>query len=194
MISIIVGGGPSLEKINLDLIKPHYCIGCNAAFFLGDWIDAMIFGDCRFNTWYGEDLKRFKGQKHTLCPHLEHDPTFIYWKKLQNKCFTLQHGRIGWHTNKGPNTGSAAINLACQLGFRKIVLVGFDGQVKNDKHNWHNYYKGYHTPSPTIYNRFHKHFRCVAEELDGTEFEVINCTPGTKLDMFRKEKLEEVLK
>ena len=41
----ILGGGPSLNEANLDLIHDRRVIGVNNAYQLGSWVDVCWFGD-----------------------------------------------------------------------------------------------------------------------------------------------------
>ena len=41
----IVGGGPSINGTNLDLIKKYKVIGINNAYKMGGWVDICWFGD-----------------------------------------------------------------------------------------------------------------------------------------------------
>jgi len=44
-IAFILGGGPSLNDVDFDLIKNRRIIGVNNAYQLGDWVDVCWFGD-----------------------------------------------------------------------------------------------------------------------------------------------------
>ena len=41
----VLGGGPSLNGTNLDLIRDERVIGANNAYQLGSWVDVCWFGD-----------------------------------------------------------------------------------------------------------------------------------------------------
>jgi hypothetical protein len=194
---VVVGGGPSISKTNLDLIKDKYVLGVNFAFTLGNWVDSLIFGDCRlYESWGYKDLiDSFPGQKYTLCEKLKDDPRFIVYKKCDKHFFCQEKNKLGWRFSFGPNTGSSAINLAVRLALesniKKVVLVGFDGQAKKGQHNFHSYHK--HTPNKTVYYKFQKHFKGLAEDLKEVNIEVLNATPGTVIDSFPKVKLEDIV-
>ena len=57
----ILGGGPSLTRMNLDLIKGKHIIGVNNAYRLGDWVDICWYGDCRWFDWHQHHLRYFPG-------------------------------------------------------------------------------------------------------------------------------------
>ena len=194
----IIGGGPSLSQTNLELVKNKAVLGVNAAFRLGSWVDSMIFGDCRFyegKEWiYKPYLDEYLGRKYTLCTNLKNDPRFIYYEKCEKHFLCLKKGKLTYITGKGKNSGCAAINLGVQLGYGRIVLLGFDGKAtKKGKHNWHNWHT--HIPQPDIYDKFYTSFKGLAEELKEKkpDVEVINASPNTKLDIFPKVKLEKLL-
>jgi hypothetical protein len=43
--AFILGGGPSLSKVDFSLIEHRRVIGVNNAYQLGDWVDICWFGD-----------------------------------------------------------------------------------------------------------------------------------------------------
>ena len=57
----ILGGGPSLSKVDLGLIHGRRIIGVNQAFRLGNFIDILYFGDGQFYKDNLKDIKKFGG-------------------------------------------------------------------------------------------------------------------------------------
>ncbi len=43
--AFILGGGPSLNEVNFDLIKNERVIGVNNTYRLGAWVDVCYSGD-----------------------------------------------------------------------------------------------------------------------------------------------------
>lgn len=90
----------------------------------------------------------------------------------------------------GGNSGYQAIHLAAHAGATRILLLGFDLQGGH----WH----GDH-PSPLSnnghrqYAKWMARFADLAAVLDQRGVDVLNCTPGSKLDAFRRVELNEAL-
>lgn len=195
----VLGGGPSLNETDLDKIKSYPVIGTNAAVFLGDWVDCIFFGDERFYNWYPDALENFPNRVITCAVQHKDNPNFEYLEKVpapeQTKKadpIVWNKKKIAWFTNKGGNAGASAIALACKLGAKQIILLGFDFKTKEGRHNYHNYHN--HTPDKNIYqNKFSIHFNRLAEETERLGIKVVNATPDSALDVFPKDTLENVL-
>ncbi len=197
----IIGGGPSVLSTNLDLIKSKRVIGCNDAYSFGNWVDICYFGDWYWfiKHWRKEvtredgsthpGLKAFTGlrisnNKQITYPHL---PGIKILRRFGDGLITIP-GAIAWNGN----TGASAINLAVNLGAKRIVLIGFDMAFKDGKSNWHEPLKK--EPDPDCYEkRFMPNMNSMIKPLKQLNIEVLNATPGSKLDIFPMVKLEDVV-
>ena len=150
----IIGGGYSvstydyMSKINSEKKKDPSIkvLGINMAYTLKptkrtQLCDAVIIGDNKFYKDQRLGLREFKGLKF-MCGNMlmggNHQPIPVDGGYLRlrktNQSFTMQKGRIGWDGS----TGIAALNLCCQLGASRIVLVGYDMNIQNPQQtNWH---------------------------------------------------------
>lgn len=195
----VLGGGPSLKDMDLEKIKSYPVIGTNASVFLGDWVDIVFFGDERFYSWHPEALENFSNRVITCAVQLKNHQKFEYLEKVPASEQTKKADpivwnkkKIAWFTNKGGNAGSSAVALACKMGAKQIILLGFDFKTKEGRHNYHDYHN--HTPDKNIYqNEFLTHFKRLAEETERLGIQVINATPDSALDVFPKKTLEEVV-
>ena len=196
---IVLGGGPSLGEMDLEPIKSYPVIGTNAAVFLGDWVDIIFWGDDRFYRWYPNALENFPNRVIHCATQYKDHPKFEYLEKVpapeQTKKIdpiVWNKNKIAWFTNRGGNAGASAIALSLKLGAKQIILLGFDFKTKNGKHNYHSYHN--HTPDKSIYqNKFLIHFERLAEETERLGIQVINATPDSALDVFPKNKLENLI-
>ncbi len=93
----------------------------------------------------------------------------------------------------GSNSGFQALNLAYLIGYRRLLLLGYDMRVAEGK----KHFFGDH-PQPlnrnSSYTNFAKRFEPVAKQQEALEFEVINCSPGSALNCFTKMDIKEALK
>ena len=90
------------------------------------------------------------------------------------------------------DTGHQAIALAYNIGFKKIVLIGFDMNPQTKQTHWHNEHK---TPTNT---HMYEHtmipgLERMAKELANTDVRVYNINRESNLKCFEFADLEEFL-
>lgn len=136
----IIGGGPSLLKYIPDkkVLVDKNIITTNNAYSLFPNALVAHFAD---KSWWGWNKEKF-------LPTFKNDITTCAHRKSEDydkKRITIflngdKKGGISTDKNKlnGNNTGHQAINLAVHLGFKKIILVGFDMDPKARQSHWHN--------------------------------------------------------
>lgn len=199
--SFILGGGPSLNNVNLDLIRKRRIIAVNNAFGdpvkdeegntiaykPRDWIDIVFFGDERWYRWHRKSLKEFYGLIVTSRSNL-HKTDKKVLATCRGKAMGLEKRRrfIAWNKS----SGAAAINLAFHLGSKRIVLLGFDMRRVDDCANWH---KDHPSPDKNPYERFLTAFPLIKRDAEKAGLEIINCTPDSALTIFPIMTLEEYL-
>lgn len=184
----IIGGGASLSGFNFKQLRDKNVIGCNDAFRLGaDIVKLVLFGDASWfhkNKWH---LESFPGNVVTCCPSLMH--LRLPWLKrlLRERDGFYTGSTIGWNYS----TGAAAINLAINLGAKRVFLLGFDlGRINGQTH----YHKLRNTQDSSFI-RFGRGFNTLAEALkiSAPEVEVINVTDGSSsLKCFPSKTFMEV--
>lgn len=189
---VIIGGGPSLQAMPWDALRQTLLtsgartIACNDAYLL-NWPDMVVFGDWE---WYKIHRnvyawQAFQGLKVGCCFEALGEPGLFALERRDLKWQT-QPGRIGWFGN----TGVSAINLAVNLGAKKVVLLGFD--MKHDKagnSNWYDKLKD-KTIHPASYNRF----KLLADRLpQSIGVDVFNANPDSAWDRFPRMTWQEAL-
>lgn len=177
----ILGGGPSLSNIDIEKLRGRRVIAVNNAYQLGDFIDVLFYGDCR---WYGlhkKQLLDFAGLKVTVCPQHINQPGIKVVKRRNNIVgLSRDNYLLAWNLS----SGACAINLAVHFGVRKIVLLGFDMHKVDGKKNWHEDHPGSNNPKHDPYGRFLKRFPAIANALTRFNVECVNATPGSALECF----------
>jgi hypothetical protein len=186
----IVGGGPSLCGVNLTPLKGKCVIGCNDAYVLGEkLVPICYFGDYAWWMIHRERLKLYEGILVSCSLKYIEDPSVHMLERVNGK--TLEKfPKVGWFCN----TGASAINLAVNLGAKKIVLLGFDMKLGNSgQSNWHINEKD--RPKAMRYQVFMENIANLADSLwrDYPEVEVINANMDSALNLFRKVRLETIL-
>jgi len=196
---VILGGGPSLKRVNLGLLrstfseKERIIIGLNDAYLLDSIVDldVVFWGD---NVWL-EHHRKFLNAAGPAFAKITCQSTQplavdnVLW--VQRRPDGLwKKGRIGWNWS----TGAAAINLALLMGSKEIVLLGFDMKDEEGMNNWHpNLINP--PPNKKLRELQFSGFATVAKELPEKfpEARVYNATEGTSLKCFNLVRLEDVL-
>lgn len=191
----VLGGGPSLKKVNWDEIdvKGKRFIGVNNSY--GDpvydsknkllhyeprrWVQVLWFGDSRWHDWHRDWAMSFPGIRVHCVDRLEGKKG--YHRLLRGrKMYGIDEtpGRVAWNRN----SGASAINLAWHLGAKRVVLYGFDMHdgEKGEGH-WHN---DHQVKQPNPYYRFLKCFPFIAKDAEVLGMEIVNATPGSAIDVF----------
>lgn len=140
----VIGGGPSLEGFNFDLLKGRRTIGCNHAFRLGaDICQICFFGDSGFFYGNAELLEKFEGHVVTSQGGIPRDLPWIHYFRRTNHGIPTASNHLAWNSN----SGAAAAHLAILLGAKIVYMLGIDclhAQPKpQKKNNWHE-----HGPEP----------------------------------------------
>ena len=176
----------------LSLLHNEHIIGVNMAYQLGDWVDICFFGDYGFFKKQKKGLSQFTGMTATCAKGVD-----VSWVKYLHKNrrkdygITYAPGQISWNRN----SGASAINLAVHLGVKQIILLGFDMRLDEGKNqHWH---KCYTTNIKTVGHSLQAHlkgFPAIAEDLKKENIEVLNASPHSKIQEFKKLTIRECLK
>lgn len=89
------------------------------------------------------------------------------------------------------NSGQCAIELAYRLGFRRILLLGYDCSLKNGIH-WHGPHTATPNPTSQSIDKWHSEFARTRQHLPA-EVDIINCSRSTELTCFPRYSLTEEL-
>ena len=185
-------------------------IGVNLSAFLGSWINIAFFGDTDTYNAYRAWFEPMTIPKVTCAGKFAtdkyHDIRFLY--QNHDGAMVVEKNEVGW---MGRNSGFAAISLAYNLGAKRILLLGFD--MKNSDNGDIHYHTGYPDKSktPTItelkmgiphprekrktapYDKHMVGFDIIAKEADEVGIEIINLSPDSKIDCFKKMSVHQYL-
>lgn len=90
----------------------------------------------------------------------------------------------------GGNSGYQAINLAYLWGAKRIILLGFDCKLVDGKTHWF----GQHPQGLNQNQGFAtwiNNFQQLAKDLEVEGIEVLNCSPDSALECFKKSSITE---
>lgn len=183
----VIGGGKSLTPAQVNACRGRVrVIAINDAYRLAPWADVLWFCDRKWFDWHRAGVMAFTGQVATL-------ENYDLRAVLPRLWCLHNVGQTGlyaerWGVMTGGNSGYQAINLAVHLGVRRILLLGFDMKP--------GHWFGDHprpTPPHVYAGTMLPKFPTLVEPLKKRGVEVINCTPGSALDVFPKANLASCL-
>lgn len=201
-----MGGGPSLNNIDFNLIKHRRIIGINNAYgdpvldgngfakkdsegrFIytpRDWVDACWFCDGRWYSWHYRSLKEFSGIIAHCVPRCFRNGTH-YFVRGKPRGLESREGCVAWNGN----AGMSAVNFAYHLGVKRVILLGFDMRRVDDRPNWHN---DHPSLQKNPYFRFLRSVDHVHRDAILFGLDVVNCTPGSAITQWPIMSLERYL-
>ena len=198
----IVGGGPSLMGFDWKNLDGKFVIGINRAYEVLPNAQIIYFTDNDYWQRHANEMKKHSGM---LCRgRIARRPDITDERVTE---FQLQAHPSGWSDQygelfHGSNSTFACIQLAYQLGFNKIYLLGIDmkhqgAYVRNKKNNlgvthWHSGHR--RTDPANAYKMFMAHYAKMVPEAKkrGVEIVNVNTPEGTALKHFPIKSYEEV--
>lgn len=208
----IIGNGPSLNKMDLTLLKDYYTFGLNKIFLLFDKIDLNLSYHVAVNPYV---IKQSKTEIESLtCPSFL---SYMAAKKLitpkphihflatgpSNPSFKEDSTNI---LSEGWTVTFVALQLAFYLGFRRVFLIGVDHNFKvsgrpneaqelskNDVNHFDpNYFKGHEWQLPDLQgSEISYHLAQFYFERAGRA--IYDATVDGKLNVFQKISFKEAL-
>ena len=188
-----LGGGPSLTQHQVNALRGRTrAIAINDAWRLAPWAEVLYACDGRW--WRKHDgLPDFPGLKVTLSNSADEVAPWPDIMVLENTgAEGLETSPHGLRT--GRNGGYQAINLAVHFGARRVLLLGYDMKSAPDgRTHWFGDHADWPTRPGIFGDVFLPHFEGLAHALDAIGVGVVNCTPGSALDVFPKASLGQAL-
>ncbi len=198
--SVMKGASPlSAYSPYMSSIHDEHVIGINVAYLLGNWLDMVFFGDIGFFLRHEKGLAAFPGLKVSCHPQMEK----YSWVKCVAR--DKQHPR-GISENPSAaswngNSGAAAISVAANMGAKRIMLLGFDMKLSDQRRqHWHNAYgrgvvpdKPTRKPTKLPFDRHLKGFADIAKDAKRRKIEILNVCKDSRIQEFPKYTLKELL-
>lgn len=188
----IVAGGPSLKGFDWTLLDGKFTIAINRSYEVLPNANIIYFTDNDFWKVHEKGLLAHKGKKikGSLPNRVIKHPEVKEYILTGPNGLDLTPGKL----QHGHNSSYAAINLATQLGFKKIYLLGVDmkwGKPKDrSTSHWHSGHK--RTDPETVYRKMADCYKTIVEPLKKQGVQVINLNPKSGLDVFPKLSPQEV--
>ena len=184
----------------LSALHDKHVIGVNVAFKLGDWVDILFFGDFKFFEGFRKEIAAFKGIKVSCHKRFRGNEfraeNIKYYSRSREQGLSNSPDSILWHGN----SGAAAINFAIHLGVKRIFLLGFDMDLSEEGfQHFHNEYtlpgkSGVKVTSKDLpFKRQSTGFAAIASASRKLGVEIINVSPNSTINVFRKMTVKEAL-
>lgn len=204
-IGVIIGGGPSLTPYDVSIadslarVGDAYLIGINDAYRISNGLDMLYAADLPWWVHHISAVKRYAYAKSingfgdvalwTAGDDAANKfPSLTYIESEAAAEFFIKSDRkIG----RGVHGGFQALNIALNIGFSKILLLGYDCKATPNNRHWF----GNHPPpiaKNSPYNTWVDVFEKGARTLyQWPETEVVNCSRETALTCFRRSTIAE---
>lgn len=195
--AVVIASGPSLSDEQLEHVEHVREVGACRVITVNNtcerapWADAHYFGDYMAVKHYAKKLKPPNGPcmgEWWSGSTAARDSLRTHYVK------TAPHPGFGdkvVHLNG--NSGAQAINLAMLWGSRRILLLGFDMKpAKDGRAHWF----GQHPPhlvTVQLFQAWRDALAKAAPDADKRGVAIVNVTPGSALECFRRGDLFEEL-
>ncbi len=123
----------------------------------------------------------FRGRKITQDKEASEKYSIEYYESRKGQGISTDNTYI----NQGSNSGYQAINLAYNLGAKRIILLGYDMQFSGGKAHW---FGDHPNNVRSDYNSFISYYKNLSTMLPA-DLEIINCTKQTALTCFPCKEL-----
>jgi hypothetical protein len=195
---VVMGSGPSLRRYDADYVR-----GKARVIVVNDQCGTAPWGDLLYacdKKWWEHPEKRrlhekFDGIKVSLettgLPDVRRVDRAMSGRSYVTTGLSFDPGVIV----TGGNSGYQAINIAVQLGVRRIVLLGFDLKPgKNGTmHNHGRHPSPLNNPTTYHFGLWIDNFRSINEPLASAGIEIVNATSDSALTAFPMIDLRDCL-
>jgi hypothetical protein len=183
---VIVATGPSAAEQPLEKARgTAKFIAIKSSWRLCPWAD-VVYGTDRGWWLANNGAIEFKGVRITASPTIHRCFPGVQLAKLAPGPQIRTDGRLG-----GSHSGAHAINLAINFGAKRIVLVGFDMNMKSGAH-WKENDPGVARAEPNRMVRWRLEMDAQIERFRELQVEVINCSMQSTLTAYKKRQFSEV--
>lgn len=206
----LIANGPSLNKVNLDLIKKFPTIGMNRI-YLKDFIPTYyVLEDHLVAEDNAEEISRLQGSEMFIPRDLSyciggnkkiHYINFVRRYKPFPKFSRDISDRAYW----GSTVTFLGLQLAYFLGFKELYVIGLDHSYKapssdhtiiSDSADPNHFDPRYFGPGKRFHfpdvDRMVESYWLAKKIFEEDGRKIYNATPGTKLEVFKKISFDEI--
>lgn len=217
----LIGNGPSLNKLDLTLLKDEITIGVNSIFLaydkMGFYPDHLVVEDNFVAEDRSRELAEVKGPQKWYGNYLRYclaDEDDVNWLNVRMRYdnypnfpyFSYNAGRCVW---TGGSVTYICMQLAYYFGASELYLIGFDHHYdipkdakvegfkivseSDDPNHFHKDYfgKGYRWHDPMV-ERMEKGYKKASDAFTKHDRILKNATAGGKLEVIERVKYESL--
>lgn len=177
----MLASGPGLTTTAVGQVRDAGipAIAVNDAFRLAPWAALLYAMDPRWWAHHAAAAADFPGTKVSLA----------LGPPLEGVAFIKISGQIGFDTRPnrirtGGNSGYGALHIAIHTGAARILLLGYD---MHGSHFFGRHPAPLRNPDERRFKQWIGRFGA----LTGRGAEIVNCTPGSRLDAFQAARLDD---
>jgi len=195
--AVCIASGPSLTREQCEAVRAagFKVAVVNDCYLMAPWADLCYFADPKWWKWHCEkpEFKAFAGQKCSITSNVSaiSDPAVHVLKNAgpgDNNCgLSADPTKIV----TGSHSGYQTLNIVVLSGAKRILLLGYDCKRGSgeQKHWFGNHPDGSEPPYKAVISRY-SFAESGAKKLG---IEIINCSPGSAIEAFKKMSLAEAL-
>ncbi len=190
--AVITGQGPSLVPSEVTTISEIFpTIAIKDTY---QWApNAQVIYACDRGWWFQRwktdvALREHKADKVVLdYQKLDTKVPDLHWLKCAgNQGFCFNEG----HVCHGRNSGHQALNLAVNMGAKKVILIGYDMKRINGKAHCHDR----HVPVPeAVFDTFYEAMMSSYKALVERNIRVVNTSLQSRLTCFPKMSMQDAI-
>ena len=186
----IIGGGVSIEDVNLTNLDGEFVIVVNRAYQIYPKADIHFFGDKSFFEEHKKGVLTSSIPYKVSTPSdLSIFPELTIMRRNPTKAYRLDPG-LGHLVHQ--NSGLMAVNLAYQLGARLVVLLGMDLKETKGRKHFHDGYK--HPSPPKSCEKMLEEWKGIRIEALDKDIDFLHATPNSALSEVEYLSLEQIKK
>jgi len=189
---VCMASGPSLTQQQVDMVKAAGLptLVCNDSYRIAPFADLVYFADSKWWKWHKDkpEWKTFAGEKCTIhsSAFQVDDPQVHVLKNLGHEGLSADSGGIV----TGSHSGYQLVNIATLTQPARVVLLGYDCSRVNGKKHWFGDHPDGTEPP---YEAIRKRYNTMASAAERLKIEILNATPGSKIESFPMVELAGAL-
>jgi hypothetical protein len=208
----IMGNGPSVNKTDFNIIENEVIFGTNRFYKIMNqlgikctyyvtsnrFIVSQDFDElCKLTVpiFLGQHGAEAYGQKLIETKReFKHKPiVFRYKRRLMWKGKEMSKD-LAEGSSDGDTVVMECLQIAYYMGFEKVYLLGCDCDFSANGHFYDEPEDAYYNESIVCIPRWFEAYKMCKKAYEADRREIINATVGGKLEVFKRQSLEEIMK